>query len=75
MEDKKDRIICAQLSNELLSRLRNLSLKTKRSQSYYIREALQEFLDKKEEYFLAISKLEDRMPIPPISELLDIQIK
>lgn len=43
-------------------RLENLSRKTGRSKSYYAKKALVDFLDEREDYLLALSRLEGNEP-------------
>lgn len=47
------------LDAETEARLNRLAKKTGRSKSYYAKEAIVEFLDEREDYLLAISRLED----------------
>lgn len=45
---------------KLGERLQQLSEKTGRPKSYYIRKAVEEFLETHEKYILAVNRLEDR---------------
>ncbi|ARN84313.1 type II toxin-antitoxin system RelB family antitoxin [Candidatus Nucleicultrix amoebiphila] len=47
------------LPEDLEHRLENLVQKTNRSKSYYIRKALEEFLEDREDYLLAASRWEE----------------
>jgi RHH-type transcriptional regulator, rel operon repressor / antitoxin RelB len=47
------------LPEELDDRLNHLVHETKRSKSFYIREAIQEYLEEHEDYLLATSSYED----------------
>lgn len=43
---------------EIEARLDNLAQKTGRSKSFYVRQALQEFLEDREDYLLGLARLE-----------------
>lgn len=47
------------LDAETEARLERLAKATGRSKSHYAKEAIKEFLDEREDYMLAISRLED----------------
>ncbi len=51
-------MLSIRLSSDLENRLVNLADKTGRAKSYYIRKAIEHFLDEEEEYYLAINRLE-----------------
>jgi RHH-type rel operon transcriptional repressor/antitoxin RelB len=51
--------IALKISNELDKRLTALSLKTKRSKSFYAREALECHIEDLEDYYLALAVLEN----------------
>lgn len=53
-------MLSLKLPEELESRLENLAVKTKRSKSFYIREALQQYLEENEEGYLALERLNDK---------------
>ena len=57
------------LPGNLESRLVNLADKTGRPKSYYVRHAIQGFLDAEEDYFLALSRLEKNNPRLSLEEL------
>lgn len=57
------------LPENLEHRLANLSTKTGRPKSYYVRQAIQSFLDAEEDYFLALSRLEKNNPRLSLKEL------
>ena len=48
------------LPEELENRLKDLSLKTHKSKSFYIREALQLFLEENDEASVALERLNDK---------------
>jgi len=53
-------MLSVKLPEELESRLNNLAAKTKRSKSFYMREALERYLEEYEEGLLALDRLNDR---------------
>ena len=57
------------ISEELEARLTNLANKTSRSKSYYARKAIQEFIEDREDYLLAVSVLEQKNPSTPWEEI------
>ena len=54
---------------DLESRLITLADKTGRPKSYYVRQAIQNFLDTEEDYLLALTRLEKNNPRLSIEEL------
>jgi RHH-type transcriptional regulator, rel operon repressor / antitoxin RelB len=50
--------IALRLSPDLEKRLGSLAKKTHRSKSYYVREALERYIEELEDYYLSISILE-----------------
>ena len=57
------------LEPELEARLNELAEVTGRSKSHYVRQALEEFLEDRADYLLAISLLERNEPTIGINEL------
>ncbi len=55
-------MISVRLSGDTEKRLENLSDKTNRPKSHYIENALKDFLDEKEDYLLALARLEEKGP-------------
>jgi len=55
------------LDKKIEKRLEKLAKATGRSKSYYAKKAIEEFLEEREDYLLAISRLED-----PTDELLTL---
>jgi len=53
-------MLTLKLPAELESRLNNLAEKTRRPKSYYMREALIEYLEEHEDAFLALERLNDK---------------
>jgi RHH-type transcriptional regulator, rel operon repressor / antitoxin RelB len=55
-------MITVRLPKELEMQLDNVATKTHRSKSYYIRKALEQFLEDREDYLLAVAHLEEKNP-------------
>ena len=53
-------MLSVKLPEELENRLNNLAAKTKRSKSFYMREALERYLEEYEEGLLALDRLNDK---------------
>ncbi len=53
-------MLSVKLPEELENRLNNLAAKTKRSKSFYMREALERYLEEYEDGLLALERLNDR---------------
>lgn len=49
--------ITAKLPDELYKRLGHLVEETERNKSYFIRQALEEFLEEKEDYLISIARM------------------
>ena len=62
-------MLAVRLPNELEYRLTQLTQKTHRSKSYYVREALEEFFMDREDYLLAVARLEKNNPRLSIEEM------
>ena len=58
------------LPEHLENRLNRLSEKTGRTKSYYVKKALEAFLEDKEDYLLAISALEKKNPSVPLEKVI-----
>jgi len=52
-------------------RLERLAQRTGRSKSLYIRRAVKEYLDEKEDYLIAAQRLEENLPSIPLEKVLD----
>jgi len=52
-------LLAVRVPEELESRLGNLAEKTGRSKSFYIRKALEQFIEDQEDYLLAVSVLKE----------------
>ncbi len=62
-------MLTVRLEPELEARLSELAEATGRSKSHYVRQALEEFLEDRADYLLAISLLERNEPTIGINEL------
>jgi len=62
-------MLTVRLEPELEARLNELAEATGRSKSHYVRQALEEFLEDRADYLLAISLLERNEPTIGINEL------
>ncbi len=58
-------MIAVRLPKALETRLEKVANETHRSKSYYIREALEQFLEDREDYLLAVARLEEKNPRIP----------
>jgi RHH-type transcriptional regulator, rel operon repressor / antitoxin RelB len=63
-------MLAVRLSKELEQRLERVSDETHRSKSYYVKKALERFLEDHEDYLLAIARLEEKNPRIPLDEAL-----
>jgi RHH-type rel operon transcriptional repressor/antitoxin RelB len=57
------------LPEEVEQRLEVLAEKTGRTKSYYAKQAILEFLEEREDYLIALSRLEKQRPGIPIDEV------
>jgi RHH-type rel operon transcriptional repressor/antitoxin RelB len=62
-------VLTVRLDPELQARLDELAEATGRSKSHYVRQALEEFLEDRADYLLAISLLEKNDPTIGLDEL------
>ena len=62
-------MLTVRLTPELEARLDELAESTGRSKSYYARQAIEEFLDDRADYLLALSVLEKQEPTLSSAEL------
>lgn len=53
-------MLAVRLPEKLENRLNNLASKTGRPKSYYVRQAVEQYLDDVEDHFLALSRLEKK---------------
>ncbi len=52
-------MLAVRLPKEIERRLESLARRTRRSKSYYIKKAVLEFLEDREDYLLAVARLEE----------------
>lgn len=62
-------MLAIRLDPETESKLTRLAHETGRSKSYYVRQAIENYLDEREEYLLALAVLERNEPRKPIAEV------
>ncbi|HEX6011604.1 MAG TPA: DUF6290 family protein [Geminicoccaceae bacterium] len=62
-------MLAIRLPEEIEARLRALAERTGRSKSFYVREAVLEHLDDLEDYYLAMERLEEKLPTVPLEEV------
>ncbi len=63
-------MLTVRLSPKLETRLNRLSKRTGRPKSYYAKKALEAFLDEQEDYLIALSRLENKLPAIPLEEVV-----
>lgn len=69
-------MLAVRLPEKLEERLSELAEQTHRSKSYYVKLAIQDFLDEQEEHLLALSRLEKKNPRITLEEMeaqLDVE--
>lgn len=62
-------MIAVRLPKELETRLEAIARETHRSKSYYIRKALEQLLEDREDYLLAVARLEESNPRIPYHKI------
>ena len=62
-------MLAVRLPDEIEARLAALAERTGRSKSFYVREAVREHLDDLEDYYLAVQRLEERLPTISLGEV------
>ena len=62
-------MLAIRLPAEVETRLDKLALKTGRTKTYYAREAICEFLDDLEDYYLAEARLQNKAKAIPLDEV------
>ena len=62
-------LVAVRLPDELENKLEHLSQETGRSKSYYMKKALEKYLEDREDYLLAIARLEESNPRIPYSKM------
>lgn len=61
--------LTVRLSPKTRARLHKLAERTHRPKSYYVKRAIDEFLDEQEDYLIALARLEEELPPIPIEEV------
>lgn len=54
------KVINVRVSDNIVKRLENLSVKTKRPKSFYIKDMLEKYLEDYEDAYLALERLSDK---------------
>lgn len=62
-------MLTVRLEPELAERLNQLAEATGRSKSHYVRQAIEEFLEERADYLVAVSLLEENQPAIGLDEL------
>jgi RHH-type transcriptional regulator, rel operon repressor / antitoxin RelB len=62
-------MIAIRLNQDTENRLTKLAKETGRSKSYYVKQAIEHFLEEREDYLLALSVLEKEEPRIPIADV------
>lgn len=62
-------MLAIRLPKEIEERLEELARKTGRSKSYYVRQAILEYLDDLEDYYLAVERLEQNLQGIPLDQV------
>ncbi len=62
-------MIAVRLPSKIERRLEKLARKTGRTKTFYVREAILQYLDDLEDYHLAAQRLEENLPSVPLEEV------
>lgn len=62
-------MLAVRLDNEMKEKLDNLARETGRSKSYYVKQAIQNFLEDREDYLLALAVLEKNEATKSLAEV------
>jgi RHH-type rel operon transcriptional repressor/antitoxin RelB len=63
-------MLAVRLPEQLEHRLTNLADQTGRTKTYYVKKAVEDFLEDREDYLLAVSVLEQKNPSVPLDEVM-----
>ncbi len=63
-------MLTVKLPPELEARLNRLTKRTGRPKAYYAKKAIAEFLDEQEDYLIAVSRLEDQLPLISLDKVI-----
>ena len=64
-------MLSLRLSPKLEARLNRLAKRNGRTKAYYAKKAIEEFLEEQEDYFIALSRLEEKLPGIPLEEVVE----
>ena len=62
-------MLAVRLDPEIEEKLNRLAQETGRSKSYYVKQAIADYLEEREDYLLALAVLERNEPRTPIAEV------
>jgi RHH-type rel operon transcriptional repressor/antitoxin RelB len=62
-------MLAVRLDSSIENRLTQLAHETGRSKSYYVKQAIENFLDDREDYLLALAVLEREEPLLSLTEV------
>ncbi len=62
-------MLAVRLDSSIENRLTQLAHETGRSKSYYVKQAIENFLEDREDYLLALAVLEKKEPLKTIAEV------
>ncbi len=62
-------MLAVRLDRETEDKLNRLAAETGRSKSYYVKQAIENYLEEREDYLLALAVLERDEPRKPIAEV------
>lgn len=63
-------MLSVRLPPKLEARLNRLAKRRGRTKAYYSKKAIEEFLEEQEDYFIALSRLEEKLPGIPLEEVV-----
>jgi RHH-type transcriptional regulator, rel operon repressor / antitoxin RelB len=63
-------MLSVRLPLRLQARLNRLAKRTGRTKAYYAKKAIEEFLEDQEDYFIALARLEEKLPGIPLDEVV-----
>jgi RHH-type rel operon transcriptional repressor/antitoxin RelB len=62
-------MLAIRLPKQIQERLEKLAEKTGRTKTYYARQAIVQYLDRLEDYYLAVERLQRNLPSIPLDEV------
>jgi RHH-type transcriptional regulator, rel operon repressor / antitoxin RelB len=62
-------LVAVRLPDDLENKLEHLSQETGRSKSFYMKKALEQFMEDREDYLLAVARLEENNPRIPYEKI------